>query len=285
MRLCESRQMRYESLMTLGVDLVRFEDSPAPYSYMRMFIVMTMLSIDRMTPTLRPGYPLVGYHRWSNLLFIHWRVPAELVAPLIPSQLTLDTWDGDAWIGLVPFEMSGVRPWWSPAVRGISAFLETNVRTYVHYRGRDPGVWFFSLDASNPIAVKLARWFWYLSYYDARMMSRIETDYWAFSSQRKNQTTGQLNCAARLGSPLPCAEPGTLDHFLIERYILYAQSPRGGLYQGNVHHRPYSLRDATLEHCEQSLLDAAGIPVSGEPAHMVASPGVNVEVFPLRRLV
>lgn len=246
---------------------------------------MTTLSIDRMTPTLRPVSPLVGYHRWSNLLFIHWRVPVELIAPLIPSQLTLDTWDGDAWIGLVPFEMSGVRPWWSPSVRGISAFLETNVRTYVHYQGRDPGVWFFSLDASNPIAVRLARWFWYLSYYDARMISRIETDHWAFSSQRKDQTTSQLNCAARLGSPLSCAEPETLDHFLIERYILYAQSQRGGLYQGHVHHRPYTLREATLEHCEQSLLEAAGIPASGEPVHVVASPGVNVEVFPLRRLV
>ena len=124
---------------------------------------------DRLTPTMRPAGSAIGYHRWTDLLFVHWRFPAEIVRPLLPPELTLDTWEGDAWVGLVPFYMSRVRPWWSPPVPGVSYFCETNVRTYVHFRGRDPGVWFLSLDASNSLAVRVARWRWHLPYFRAHM--------------------------------------------------------------------------------------------------------------------
>ena len=140
--------------------------------------------IDRITPTQRPDERPTGYHIWTNLLFVHWRVPAEMVVPLLPKSLTLDTWDGDAFVGLVPFYMSGVRPWWSPAVPGISTFCETNVRTYVHREGRDPGVWFLSLEAAQSLAVRIARWRWHLPYFRARMSLHREGDHVSYASHR-----------------------------------------------------------------------------------------------------
>jgi hypothetical protein len=126
--------------------------------------------MDRVSPTRRPiGQRTVMWQRWADLLFLHWPVPPDELAALLPPGLTLDTFDGQAYVGLVPFTMTGVRPVWAPALPWLSHFHETNVRTYVHCRGRDPGVWFFSLDAANPVAVKIARALWKLPYHFARM--------------------------------------------------------------------------------------------------------------------
>ena len=106
-------------------------------------------NIDRLAPTRRPNGRIVMRQQWRDLLFLHWEVPAALLQSLTPAELTLDTFDGKAYVGLVPFTMRNVRPVWSPSVPPLSNFHETNVRTYVHYKGRGPGVWFFSLDAAN----------------------------------------------------------------------------------------------------------------------------------------
>ena len=103
------------------------------------------------------------------MLFVHWRIEPAIIEALLPGGLTLDTWDGSAWVGLVPFAIRGLRSWWCPALPGLHAFNEINVRTYVHVRGRDPGVWFFSLDATNLLAVHAARWLWRLNYFHNRM--------------------------------------------------------------------------------------------------------------------
>lgn len=242
----------------------------------------TIELIDRMTPTRRPAGRPSGYHRWSNLLFVHWRVPAEVIRPLLPTGLTLDMWDGDAWVGLVPFHMSGVRPWWSPAVRGLSDFHETNVRTYVHCGG-EPGVWFFSLEASNRIAVWLARWGWHLAYHYARMSLERSESRVKYFSRRGTASDVGCNVEVEIASGLPsCAEPGTLEHFLIERYILYSAAPGGRLFRGCVHHAPYSLREARVVSCEETLISSNGIIRSGPPCHVVFCDGVDVEVFPLK---
>jgi hypothetical protein len=251
-------------------------------------------AIDRIAPTQRPVGRAIGYHHWSDLLFVHWRVPAEIVRPLLPAELTLDTWEGDAWVGLVPFYMSRVRPWWSPPFPGLSYFCETNVRTYVHRDGRDPGVWFFSLDASNSLAVRIARWRWHLPYFRSQMSLQRTGDRVSYESRRLWPGTTDSGCdiRARVGAPLGHEDhdrtlppgralPGTLEHFLIERYILYAPAAPGQLLSARVHHRPYPIREACLEELDETLLAAAGISAVSAPCHTAFSDGVAVEIFPL----
>ncbi len=250
-----------------------------------------MPDIDRISPTHRPLFGAAGYHTWSDLLFIHWQVPVSLIEPLLPRELTVDTYDGTAWLGLVPFQMFGVRPWWSPAVAGISNFPETNVRTYVHFRDRDPGVWFFSLDAARLLAVTLARWGWGLNYHWSRMSVRHDGSRVEYRSRRVMSgvlCNADIEVGDHYSNGLPYAEtriapPGTLEHFLVERYLLYSRR-FGFLYQGQVHHRPYPLRTVRLLHLEQGLLAANRVPVNTEPCHVLYSPGVNVEVFNLQRV-
>ena len=247
--------------------------------------------LDRISPSLRPPTVAAGYHNWSDLLFVHWRVPVSLLRPLVPAELSIDSYDGSAWVGLVPFRMFGVRPWWSCSVWGISDFPETNVRTYVHYQGRDPGVWFFSLDAAKLLAVTLARCGWGLNYHWAQMSVRRDGSRIAYRSRR---FVSGINCDvdAEIGEGFASglahgetmvARPGTLEHFLVERYLLYARR-NGRLYQGQVHHRPYPLRSARLLNLNQGLLAANQISVSDAPCHVIYSPGVSVEVFSLSRV-
>ncbi len=242
------------------------------------------LEIDRLSPTQRPSGRAIGYHCWSNLLFLHWRVPSEMIAALLPQGLSLDTWQGDAWVGLVPFQMSGVRPRWFPW--GF-AFRETNVRTYVHCRGRDPGVWFFSLEAANSLAVEIARRFWGLNYFRASMSVTRAGDRVQYASRRlwPGPAGAHLSLDAEIGPQFPAtnsghAVPGTLEHFLIERYFLYCER-RGRLLRGQVHHLPYALKSARAVSLQESLLAANGIEVCEPPCHAAFSERVDVEIFPL----
>lgn len=246
---------------------------------------MAESSIDRLAPTIRPNQVPVMYQRWSQLLFLHWEVDAASLAKLLPPGLSLDTFNGKAYVGLVPFTMSGVRPRGLPAVPWLSNFHETNVRTYVHYQGKDPGVWFFSLDAANPIAVALARIWFHLPYYYARMSLTQNSEGWiTYSSRRRFDSTMVPHCkvtARPIGDVEP-AVPGSLEFFLAERYVLYAI--RGGhLMKGRVHHRPYPLQRATTFAWGESLLAASKIkPLNEEPLAHFASE-VTVDVFGLER--
>ena len=113
------------------------------------------------------------FMRWHDLLFLHWRVDPALLRPHVPPSLELDTFDGSAWLGVVPFWMSGIRARLTPPIPGLSRFPELNVRTYVTAEGK-PGVWFFSLDAANKVAVRAARWTFHLNYLDARMRCDVD---------------------------------------------------------------------------------------------------------------
>lgn len=218
-----------------------------------------------------------------------------MVRPLLPSGLDLDTWDGDAWVGLVPFYMSRVRPWWSPPVPRVSSFRETNVRTYVTFRGRDSGVWFFSLEASQSLAVRVARWRWHLPYYRAEMSLSRTGDKVTYRSRRIWPGSPGPGCEieTEVGSllgvgvpnralPAGRALPGTLEHFLIERYVLYASPSPGKLLAGRVHHAPYPIREARLERLDETLLAASGLSPKSAPCHTAFSDGVDVDIFPLR---
>src|SRR2546423_6108074 len=129
---------------------------------------MTSRNIDRLSIRRRPkGLPLMRQW-WGKLLFMHWPVSPGLLRPLIPQHLSIDTYEGQAWVGVVPFKMWGVRPYFTPPVPGLSSFLELNVRTYVHYEGV-PGVWFHSMDIDSTVARWGARHVFFLPYYDAEM--------------------------------------------------------------------------------------------------------------------
>lgn len=244
------------------------------------------MTIDRIAPTRRPSGRVAQRQSWLDLSFLHWRIPVDVLRPLVPAALEIDTYEGEAFIGLVPFTMTGVRPLWAPPVPGISNFHETNVRTYVHRAGSDPGVWFFSLDAASRVAVTIARTFWHLPYYHARMTLAKGPEGIRYASERRSPPPlpAVCNVTCRPISAPQAATPGTLEHFLAERYILYADAGDGALCRGSVHHPPYPLQSAEVIAWEESLLVAAGIErPQGEPMAHYAS-GVDVEIFALERL-
>jgi uncharacterized protein YqjF (DUF2071 family) len=249
-----------------------------------------MSEIDRIAPTRRPSDRVVMKQSWRDLTFLHWEIPAEAIATLLPPELTVDTYEGRAFIGLVPFSMRNVRPVGLPRVPLLSHFPETNVRTYVHYQGRDPGVWFFSLDAANPVAVWLARTGFGLNYRWATMdVQREEVDgriQMRYASVRHRPRGSRPFCrvVSEAVGPVNLAKPGSLEHFLAERYVLY--SVRGGhLFSGRVFHTPYPLQAAKCVNVDENLLAASGLirPDSPPLAHFAR--GVDVEVFGLKRLV
>jgi len=242
--------------------------------------------MDRLSATQRPDDRPAGFQRWRNLLFLHWEVPASAVAALIPPELTVDTWEGRAYVGVVPFTMRDVSPWWSPSVPGISNFHELNVRTYVHREGRDPGVWFFSLEAASSIAVIAARAGWHLPYHRASMQMDIEGDDVHYRSKRlwPGPKPAEFEVRYRIGESIGEAVPGTFEHFLAERYLLFA-NPGDGLELGQVHHRPYPLHRAEVSEVHETMLEVNGLPRGEGPPLALYSPGVDVDVFDLKKIV
>jgi uncharacterized protein YqjF (DUF2071 family) len=244
--------------------------------------------MDRVAPGRRPEGPPAGRQKWRNLLFVHWEVPVAVLRALVPPALEVDTFEGRAFVGLVPFEMHDVRPSrFLPAVPTAGRFEETNLRTYVHHGGRDPGVWFFSLDASSALAVLGARAFFHLPYWHAKMHSERTGDHVVYRSKRHWEGGGAeaaLELTYDVGEEVGAAVEGTLEHFLAERYFLYALKSDQVLLRGQVHHSPYPLRKASIASLEESLVEAAGIARPAERASVLWSPGVDVEVFGLKRV-
>ncbi|MEZ4472689.1 MAG: DUF2071 domain-containing protein [bacterium] len=236
--------------------------------------------MDRVAPTRRPAGRPQGWQSWRELAFLHWPVPAEILRPTLPPGLELDTYDGVAWVGVVPFLMEGVRPWriWPKFLA--FRFPELNLRTYVHRGGADPGVWFYSLDAASWLAVQAARIGWSLPYFHATLGLQREGDRVTYTSRRR-RGRAHLDLTYRIGDALPPSDPASLEFFLFERYLLYSWH-RGRLYRGQVHHPPYGVHGVEVERLDQSLLSAAGLPGENPPVLAHFSPGVDVEIFPLR---
>jgi len=232
-----------------------------------------------------PTGPWVMAQTWHDLLFAHWPIPAASLRRAIPPALAIDTFDGDAWIGVVPFRMTGVRLRWTPALPWISAFPELNVRTYVSAGGR-AGIFFLSLDAGNLVAVAAARRWFYLRYYHARMSVVGDGDRVRYRSRRVHRRAPP---AAFAGSYRPAgatfrARAATLDHWLIERYCLYAQSPAGRLYRAEIHHAPWPLQsaEAEIERNTMTLPHGATLPPTAPLLHFARR--MDVVVWPLRLL-
>lgn len=230
--------------------------------------------------------PIVMRPRWRELLFLHWPLDAQVLAPLLPPELEVDTFQGQAYVGLVPFLMRDSRPGFLPDIglRHLSDdFAEINVRAYVRHRGENPGVWFFSLDAASLPAVIAARLWFKLPYFWARMHTGARGRYY---SRRLWPGPRPARCRLKylLEDEEPhLAAPGSLDEFLVERYLLYSQ--RGSqLFCGRVAHEPYRIRSARVLALSENLVAAAGIQVLGAPPLACYSEGVDVSVLPLRKL-
>ena len=223
-------------------------------------------TIDRISPTLEPDKPVVMYQNWHHLLFLHWEVPAHELQALLPPDLTVDLFEGKAYVGLIPFTLSGVRPVLTPALPGVSSFHEINVRTYVHRKGSDPGVWFFSLDASSSVAVAAARAAYKLPYFHSKIEFQAAggaIPHLTFESHR-DDARGAMPAHAHIryspaDTPVFRATPGTIEHFLAERYILYATDDERHLHRARVHHQPYPLQRANVQQMDETLVWAAGI--------------------------
>jgi len=208
---------------------------------------------------------------WEQLLFAHWRVEEGALRPLVPRELELETCDGSAWLGLTPFRLTGLRLRGTLPVPVLSSFPELNVRTYVR-RGERPGIWFFSLEAASRWAVAAARRTYRLPYHHARMRVARRNGWIEYSSARAGHV---FEGRYRPAGDVFRAEPGTLEHFLTERYCLWTHGPA----LAEIHHPPWALQEAEAE-LELNSMAPEGVELAGEPLCHYAE-RQDVVVWPL----
>ena len=236
------------------------------------------------------------HQQWGKLLFMHWRIDAKLLRPLIPAQLEIDTFAGSAWIGVVPFTMWGIRASFLPPIPGTSAFHELNVRTYIHHRGV-PSVWFLSLDAANRLAVWGARRFYYLPYFNAQMSLEQTGNTIRYSSSRNDRrgVPAELQATWTIGEPLADWMPvlpgkalagsasDSLEIFLTERYCLDSVH-QGKLYRARIHHTPWPLQKAELVSLNSSMIESHGLPTPQSDPLLHYCEALSVNIWPLKRI-
>ena len=218
---------------------------------------------------------------WHDLLFAHWPIDPLVLRPLVPPQLSLDLFQGRCWIGVVPFWMSHIHARGLPPVPGLSRFPELNVRTYV-FHGQKPGVYFFSLDAANLPAVWAARTFYHLPYFHTRMSAKPVDEWILYNSQRR-MGGAEFRGRYRPIRPVELSVPGTLEHWLTERYCLYTTvGPE--LFRAEVHHQPWPLQASEAEITMNTMAEADGLSsLTGDPM-LHFSRKLEVLIWPLRRV-
>jgi uncharacterized protein YqjF (DUF2071 family) len=235
--------------------------------------------MDRTAPTRRPNRSALGTQRWHELLFSHWEVDPAALKALVHPRLTVDTFEGKAFVGVVAFTMQRVRPFAQlPGVPTATEFYEINTRTYVHLDGEEPGIVFFSLDASSLLAVVGARTLWRLPYF----LSDISgAGGWTCERRWPSRPPmPDFRASFEAAEPLPPSREGTLEFFLAERYQFYNAGRDGRLRRARVHHAPYPLQAVRGAEVTQGLLTPLGLrPGPRTPDYF--SPGVDVEVFAL----
>jgi hypothetical protein len=213
-------------------------------------------------------------------LFAHWPVPTAVLRSFVPESLAIQEFEGTSWIGLVPFRMTGVMRRLWPDLPWVSAFPELNVRTYIERDGK-PGVWFLSLDATNPLAVWAARRFFHLPYYCAAMSVTPNGDGFKYKSRRAR---AEFAASYKPASEVYQAAPGSLEHWLTERYCLYALAPNGSLWRIDVHHFPWPLQSAEVDISANTMFDFHGFTVQGAPALLHFSRRLDVVLWNSERV-
>jgi uncharacterized protein YqjF (DUF2071 family) len=235
-------------------------------------------------PWPAPASPWVMRQKWHDLLFTHWPVAAQDLRPLIPRALELETFDGTAWVGVVPFHMSGIRFRGLPPVPGLSAFPELNVRTYVR-SGTKPGVWFFGLEAASAVAVWAARRWFHLPYFRARMSVENADHAILYESHRTHRGAPEADFRAtyRPTGEVSCAQRGTLEYFLTERYCLYAAA-HDRIFRGEINHLPWPLQPAEVEVEINTMAASHGIALSNAKPLLHFARYQDVKIWSLARV-
>lgn len=238
---------------------------------------------ERLAVRERPPGTAVFHQSWDKLLFLHWEIPVEVLRAKIPERLQIDTYEGKAYIAITPLTIYGARPAYTPPLPIVSRSHELNVRTYVYLNGV-PGVWFFSLDAGNPLAVAAARGLFNLPYYTASQSLDEEGHKISFESSRMSEEA-RFRAVWTIGDELPPLEPGTLDFFLIERYCLYTTDDKNKLYRCRILHQPWRLQETKkLSEFELTMIEANGLPTpEGKPLLHCGGP-VDVDVWSLEEV-
>jgi len=230
-------------------------------------------------PTTRPVMAQI----WRDLLFAHWPVPVAMLRPLIPDALEIDTYEGQAWVGVVPFWMSGIRLGPLPPVPLTSSFPELNVRTYVT-DGTEPGVWFFCLDAGNPLAVAVARTWYHLPYFNARMRVKAVGDTICYASHRTDRRgePARFEATYRPKAAVALSTPGSIEAFLTERYSLYTRDGHGRLYRGEIHHHQWPLQIAEAQIERNTMAAAHGITLPDTPPLLHYARRLDIAAWAIR---
>ena len=224
------------------------------------------------------------HQAWGKLLFMHWRIEERELRPLIPAGLEIDSLDGTGWIGIIPFTMWDIRafPPYLPAVPGLSAFHELNVRTYVHYQGV-PGVWFFSLDANSSSAVMGARTFYHLPYYNADIDLAQSGNTIDYALKRTDEPQASFKGSWNVGETIPFSHPESLEFFLTERYCLYSEKD-GVLYRARIFHQPWPLQKATMNFYQTTMIESLGLKAPpGDPVLNYAE-SLDVDIWPIKKI-
>ncbi len=243
-----------------------------------------MTACDRTWPV--PDRKWAMRMNWHELLFMHWKVPVEPLRRLVPRELDVDTYGEQAWIGVVPFRMSGVAPRLLPNLPGVSAFPELNVRTYVTHEGGKPGVWFFSLDATSWLAVRMARKFFHLPYMDAEINLTHQDQAITYVSRRthRGQRHSTLDITYEPDEDEFYSEPGSLEHWLTARYCLYCRKGKR-IYRGEILHPPWKLQNAKCEIRSNTMVDWLGLKLPDEPPLLHYSQRTEVVAWSNDRVV
>jgi uncharacterized protein YqjF (DUF2071 family) len=243
--------------------------------------IRDILACTDHRPWPLPSGPWILTQTWHDLLFAHWPVQAAELRALVPRELALDTFNGQCWVAVAPFHMSDIRVHGMPAIPGLSRTPELNVRTYVTVEGK-PGVYFFSLDAASRAAVWAARKFFYLLYFLAHMEVREESGSIVCRSKRTG-ARAEFRGRYRPIAPVNVRKPGTIEHWLTERYCLYTIR-KGVIYRSEIHHQPWPLQDAAAEITTETMAQAAGIKLPTSSPLLHFSKYLKVLIWPLRRV-
>lgn len=227
-----------------------------------------------------PKWPWMIKQSWTDILFAHYPIKLEVLHKLVPEVLPLDSFNGMGWISVVPFYMSCIRLRGMPVVPGTAHFPGLNIRTYVTLNGK-PGVYFFSLDAANPLAVKLAKTFYHLPYLYANMMMKQNGSIIDFESTRRRDHGVKLVCKYRPVSDPYYAKKGSFDEWMSERYCFYTLNNKGLPFRCDILHEPWKLQNAEAEFSYNTILSEQGIQVESDQPIIHFSKKLEVRAWPL----